>query len=103
MKSSNKTITFFLLLLASLMCAGVTHADVVVVVSSASTVEELDRIQVENIFLGRSHQFPNGESATPIDREEGSLTRQAFYLSLSGMTPAQIKSHWSRAIFTGRG
>jgi len=99
----SKTFLFFLLTLTSVMCAGVANADVVVVVSSASTVEELDRIQIENLFLGRSNRFPNGKLAVPIDQEEGSPMRQAFYLSLSGMTSSQIKSHWSRAIFTGRG
>lgn len=88
-----------LLLSASL----VTAAEVVVVVAPGNPVTSLSETQVANIFLGRSQYFPGGNRARPVDQAEGSGVREAFYRGLVGWTPAQLKSHWSRIIFTGRG
>lgn len=76
---------------------------VVVVVSADSPLVELRRQQLANIYLGRSSRFPDGRPAVPIDREPGSPERAQFYERYLGRTPAQIKSHWSKLIFTGRG
>jgi ABC-type phosphate transport system substrate-binding protein len=59
-------------------------ADVVVVVSPQSTVTSLSKSQVADIFLGKTR-------------------RDEFYMSVAARSPAQIKSHWSKIIFTGRG
>ena len=78
-------------------------ADVVVVVSSQSTITALSRSQVADIFLGKTRRFPNGAVAVPIDQAEGSSAREEFYMNVAARSPAQIKSHWSKIIFTGRG
>lgn len=83
--------------------AGVAAADVVAVVSSASSVTVLSKNQVVDIFLGKTSRFPNGEQAVPIDQVEGSAARDEFYSKFTGKSPAQIKAHWSKIIFTGRG
>lgn len=88
-----------LLLFASL----VTAADVVVVVSPENPATAMTKGQVANLFLGRSYHFPNGNRVRPVDQTEGEGMRQAFYRELVGWTPAQLKSYWSRMIFTGRG
>ena len=78
-------------------------AEVVVVVSTQSTVTSLSRSQVADIFLGKVRRFPNGAVAAPIDQAEGSATRDEFYMNVAARSPAQVKSHWSKIIFTGRG
>lgn len=78
-------------------------ADVVVAVSAKSPVATLSNQQVVDIFLGKSNRFPNGEQAVPIDQAEGSPLRDEFYASVAGKSAAQIKAHWSKIIFTGRG
>ncbi len=78
-------------------------ADVVVVVSAQNPLTTLTKNQVTNIFLGKSKRFPKGAKAKPIDMPEGNLVRDAFYSSVIGKSPAQIKAHWSKLIFTGRG
>ena len=78
-------------------------AEVVVVVSSHSTVTALSKSQVADIFLGKTRRYPNGAIAVPIDQAEGSAARDEFYMDVASRTPAQIKSHWSKIIFTGRG
>lgn len=49
------------------------------------------------------HRFPNGSPAVPIDQAEASAAREAFYTQVTGKSAAQIKAHWSKIIFTGRG
>lgn len=78
-------------------------ADVVVVVSSQSQVTALSKGQVADIFLGKARRFPNGAVAVPIDQAEGSAARDEFYMRVAARSAAQVKSHWSKIIFTGRG
>lgn len=76
---------------------------VVVVVSPLNPVTSLTRNQVTDIFLGRSRQFPSGDLALPIDQAEGSAPRRLFNERVLGRSAAQVRSHWSKVLFTGRG
>jgi ABC-type phosphate transport system substrate-binding protein len=89
--------------LALSLALGSARADVVVVVSSTSTVTTLSKAQVSDIFLGTVSRFPNGTQAIPIDQADGSPARDEFYATYAGKSPAQVKSHWAKVIFTGRG
>ena len=89
--------------LALSLSAGAIAADVVAVVSSKSSVTALRANQISDIFLGKSNRFPGGSQAVPIDLAEGSAARDEFYLKIAGKSPAQMKAHWSKIIFTGRG
>jgi ABC-type phosphate transport system substrate-binding protein len=80
------------------------HAqDVVAVVSARSSVTALNAGQVADIFLGKTSRFPDGTQAVPIDLGEDSPARDRFYAQYTGKSPAQVKAHWSKIIFTGRG
>lgn len=98
-----------LLILSLLALAGSVSAiplradDVVAVVSAKSPVTQLSSAQVADIFLGKSNRFPDGTQATPIDLVEDSPVRDRFYSQYTGKSPAQVKAHWSKIIFTGRG
>lgn len=92
-----------LLGLALGLTVGPATADVVAVVSSASTVTALSKTQVSDIFLGKVSRFPNGTQAVPIDQPEGSAARDEFYAKFVGKSAAQVKAFWSKIIFTGRG
>ena len=85
------------------LATAVVQADVVAVVSAKSSVITLSKSQVADIFLGKSGRYPNGTQAVPIDQEEGSPARTEFYTSYASKSPAQLKAHWSKIIFTGRG
>ena len=87
--------------LASAASAGAE--DVVAVVSAKSPVVSLTPAQVADIFLGKSSRFPDGTPALPIDLQEDSPARDKFYTQFTGKSPAQVKAHWSKIIFTGRG
>ncbi|MEP7312300.1 MAG: phosphate ABC transporter substrate-binding protein [Pseudomonadota bacterium] len=79
------------------------RADVVAVVSAKSSVTALSKNQVADIFLGKTVRYPNGMQAVPIDQVEGSAARTEFYSIYASKSPAQLKAHWSKIIFTGRG
>jgi ABC-type phosphate transport system substrate-binding protein len=89
--------------LALSLAAGTARADVVAVVSSRNAMTALSKSQVADIFLGRAGRFPDGVPAMPIDQAEGSAARDEFYAKVAGKSPAQLKAHWSKIIFTGRG
>lgn len=77
--------------------------EVVPVVSAKSAITSLNAAQVADIFLGKTSRFPDGTQAVPIDLAEDAPERERFYSQFTGKSPAQIKAHWSKIIFTGRG
>jgi len=87
----------------SLAMARAGQADVVVVVSAKCAVSTLSKEQVTDIFLGKTTRFPDGAPAVPIDQAEGSPARDEFYATFANKSPAQLKAHWTKIIFTGRG
>ena len=90
-----------LLLLA---CAAPAMAgELVVIVSSRSTVTALRADQVAAIFLGQSARFPDGVEAVPLDQRLGAPLRDEFYLRVANKTPPLLKAWWSKMVFTGRG
>ena len=86
-----------------LSCAFAHAGELVVIVSARSPVEALRPDQVAAVFLGQSARFPDGTVATAIDQPIGSSQRDGFYQRLAGKTPALLKAHWSKMVFTGRG
>ncbi len=83
--------------------SGARAEEVVAVVSSKSPVTSLSAAQVADIFLGKTSRFPDGSQAVPIDQPEDSPVRDRFYAQYTGKSAAQVKAHWSKIIFTGRG
>jgi ABC-type phosphate transport system substrate-binding protein len=97
-------VGFIIIGVALSLCASMASADVVVVVSAKSPVTTaLSKNQVVDIFLGKTSRFPDGSQAVPIDQIEGSAARDEFYLKVADKSAAQLKAHWSKIIFTGRG
>ncbi|MFC5498480.1 phosphate ABC transporter substrate-binding protein [Caenimonas terrae] len=85
------------------LCAGMAAADVVPVVSARNPVATMSKNQIADIFLGKTGRFPEGGQAVPIDQAEGTAARAEFYLNFTGKSPSQLKAHWAKIIFTGRG
>ena len=96
--------TKYLLLTGMLLlsCAG-AQAEVVAVVSADSAVTSLSKNDIADIFLGKRARYPDGRPAIPLDQSEGSAERAAFYARYAAKTPVEMKMHWSKLIFTGRG
>lgn len=105
----NERADFALFALVALLAAGglaptsAQDDEVVVVVSANNPVGRLSRLLLGDIFLGRADAFPDGRPAVPVDQPEGSPAYAAFYSEYLRRSPAEIKSHWSKVVFTGRG
>ena len=91
------------LLLGALAGAPAGAADLVVIVSARNPVTALRPEQVAAIFLGQSVRFPDGAEAVPYDMRLGAALRDEFYARVTNKTPALLKAHWSKMVFTGRG
>ena len=92
------------LVIAALAAAtGARAQEVVPVMAAKSAVSSLSQAQLADIFLGKATRFPDGTIATPIDQNEDSPARERFYAQFANKSPAQVKAHWSKIIFTGRG
>lgn len=76
---------------------------VVVIVSAKNPLTEISRLHLADLYMGRTTRFPNGAPAVPVDLQSGSAARAAFCESYLGRSEAQLKAHWSKIIFTGRG
>jgi hypothetical protein len=68
--------------------------DIVVVGYPAAAA--LTKDQVSDIFLGKSDGF------TPVDQAESAPIRAEFYKKATGRDLAQVKSVWSRLVFSGK-
>ncbi len=98
----NKVIKFTFPLLVSLAVSH-AYADVAVVVSAKSGVAALNKQQVSDLFLGKASAFPDGKQAVPIDQADSSAFREEFHTKVTGKSGAQLKSFWSKQVFSGKG
>ncbi len=88
--------------LALATCANAS-AELVVIVSARNPLPALSPDQVAAIFLGQAGRFPGGGEVVALDQRLGSNEREQFYAQVTGKTPALLKAHWSKMVFTGRG
>ncbi|MBC7685054.1 MAG: phosphate ABC transporter substrate-binding protein [Bdellovibrionales bacterium] len=90
-------------LLSASLCQLASAGDLVVIVSSRSSVSALRQEQVADIFLGQIAKFPSGADVVALDQEVGSADRDEFYNKVAAKTRPLVKAYWTKMIFTGRG
>jgi ABC-type phosphate transport system substrate-binding protein len=78
-----------------LALAQTASAQVAVVMGPAASA--LTKEQVANIYLGRTNDLK------PMDLPEASSTRDLFYKKATDRDSSQVKTVWSRVVFTGKG
>ncbi|KPF48408.1 hypothetical protein IP87_14895 [beta proteobacterium AAP121] len=81
---------------AAFAFSGLASANDIVVIGHPSAAA-LSKDQVSDLFLGKSQAF------TPLDLSDSSPLYAAFYRKATGREVAQVKSTWSRVVFTGKG
>lgn len=99
MKTLKHSCSTLLICLAS----SLANAEISVIVSSNNPNTTIDQSTVSKIFLGKSKSFPDGTQAVPVDQDDGSAARDTFNSTVLGKSSSQLKSYWSRLIFTGKG
>lgn len=77
------------------MVTGAQATDIVVIGNLAAG--PLTKEQVADVFLGKN------QALTPVDQVETAPIRAEFYKQATGRDLAQIKSTWSRLVFSGKG
>jgi ABC-type phosphate transport system substrate-binding protein len=93
-----KTIAM-LLLTAGLAGASapVLAAELVVIVNPKNPASRMFSEQAAQFFLGKSTLF------TPIEYDDGVAIRNEFHSKVLQKDSAQVKTIWSKLVFTGKG
>jgi len=99
MKKSLKSLVAALALTGAAQFA---NAGVAIVVGANSPLAAAPEGDVVKIFLGKKKDI-GGSPVVPIDQAEGNNARNDFYTNVVKKSEAQLKSYWSRLIFTGKG
>ena len=81
---------------AALLLTLPAMAEVVVVANPRAAESSMTKDQVAQFFLGRS------SAMSPIDQPEGAPLRAEFYKKVTDKDGSQIKSLWSKLVFTGK-
>jgi hypothetical protein len=84
-----------ILSIALLGAMSVQAADLVVIVNNGATAPTKE--VVADVYLGKSQAF------VPHDLPESAPARAEFYQKATGRDLVQVKSVWSRIVFSGKG
>lgn len=90
-------------LLLSILTTGSALAEVAVVVGPKTPNTALTKEQATAIFLGKNTYLPSGTPVVLFDLPESNPLREEFYARVTGKTAAQVKAHWAKMSFTGKG
>jgi len=78
-------------------------AELVVIANPQMPVTSLSQEEISRIFLGKRQFLANGAKVIPVDQAPGETSRTKFYSDVIRKTDVEMKSYWSRVIFTGQG
>ena len=92
--------TFFTILIA--FYASYTMADIYVIVNKENTIQQLDKNDVIELYMGRTRFFKTGFRALAVDVALGDSVRSDFYRDLIHKSVAEVQAYWARLLFTGR-
>ncbi|WP_299265798.1 phosphate ABC transporter substrate-binding protein [uncultured Psychrosphaera sp.] len=78
------------------------QAEIAVVVHP-SNASALDSSAISRIFLGKLKSFDGGGQAVPINQESSMAATDEFNSKVLNKSGSQLKSYWSKLVFTGKG
>lgn len=91
-----------LLLLLSFLCTAKVNAEILVIVNSANPLRSISAQDLKNIYLGKSHRFPDGGNVEAFNLDYDG-TREKFEAKILGKNKSALGRYWSKRIFTGKG
>lgn len=94
---------FLVVLLLGLGLGTAAHAGVAVIAHPSVKLSGISKSDLSKIYLGKSKSYPNGKAVQPIDQGTSSKARRHFNQKVLKMSEREIKSHWSKRMFTGKG
>ena len=92
-----------LLVVLPLMLITISSQAEVTVIVHPSNSANIDAGAIKKIFMGKTSKFPGGGEAVPINLAEGNAVVDEFNDKLLGKNSSQLKSYWSKLVFTGKG
>jgi ABC-type phosphate transport system substrate-binding protein len=91
-----------LLLISTLLFSASAFSGIAVIVHPSNSAN-LSESDISRIFLGKMKSFPGGDSAVPINQNDGASARNSFESTVLNKSASQIKAYWSKLVFTGKG
>lgn len=95
-------------LMKTLLVTGLTispmfaSAEIAVIVNPANAAD-VTSAEVSRLFLAKQKAFSNGDSVNVIAQSESTSATSEFNDKVLGKSASQLKSYWSKLIFTGKG
>lgn len=90
--------------LTSSIVAAQAQADMVVIVNPENPITSLSKKDVQRLFLGRMHQFPDTDmKVESIDNSESSEEYERFYATVINMNKSKLKRYRAYYLFSGKG
>lgn len=93
-------VSLFLMLVSSTVWAQTKSYKVIV--NSSNPLTSISYENVSRIFLKKTNKFPNGLSASPVDLQGSSATREHFSEDVHGQSASAVEAYWQKLIFSGR-
>lgn len=75
-------------------------ADVVVIINAKNTLDNLSKLQIRNIYMGRMQYLPTGGKITSINTQVGVPSRTTFFGQLLKKKDYHYHAYWSRKLFS---
>ncbi|MCJ8311635.1 MAG: phosphate ABC transporter substrate-binding protein [Saccharospirillaceae bacterium] len=97
-----KKLLSIFIMLSTFIFSSWASAETAVIVNAANT-NEVNQSMVKRMFLGKMKKYPSGSSVIPINLPAGDVQRDGFDDAVLGKSPKQMKSYWSKLVFTGKG
>lgn len=91
------------LALVAMLSVGAANAELAIIAHPDTKAAGISKDELANLYLDKAKSLPDGTSADPVDQPEGSAARAKFYEQVTGKSERQIKSYWSKRMFTGKG
>lgn len=74
----------------------------VVVMNSNSSIANVSREQVADVFLGRSKSLRNNQKIIPLECKEDDKNYLDFHEKVTRKNMTQMKAHWAKMVFAGK-
>ena len=84
------------------LASAFVQAEIAVVVHP-SNASAIDSSAISRIFLGKMKSFDGGGQAVPITQEGSNAATDEFNSKVLNKSGSQLKSYWSKLVFTGKG
>ncbi len=90
-----------LAVLSFVLSTSYASGETAIVVSSQSEIKSYDEQALSNLYLAKAKTMPNAGRTIPLDLNDTNPAKQAFHEAVTKKSLGQLRSYWSRMVFTG--